>query len=88
MRRREFIAGLGTLAGEAVCQSNPIFAQAISGVAHRTVQANGINLHFAEMGEGPLVVLGHGFPECWYSWRHIAYLPDGWQRRKNWAQSV
>jgi hypothetical protein len=57
MWRREFIAGLGALAGEAVCQSNPIFAQTISGIAHRTVQANGINLHFAEMGEGPLVVL-------------------------------
>jgi pimeloyl-ACP methyl ester carboxylesterase len=70
MQRREFIAGLGALAGEAVCQSNPIYAQATSGVAHRTVQANGINLHFAEMGEGPLVVLCHGFPECWYSWRH------------------
>jgi pimeloyl-ACP methyl ester carboxylesterase len=70
MRRREFIAGLGALAGEAVCRSNPIYAQAASGVAHRTVVANGIHLHFAEQGEGPLVVLCHGFPECWYSWRH------------------
>jgi pimeloyl-ACP methyl ester carboxylesterase len=34
------------------------------------IDANGIRLHFAEMGEGPLVVLCHGFPECWYSWRH------------------
>ena len=24
----------------------------------------------AEQGEGPLVILCHGFPECWYSWRH------------------
>jgi pimeloyl-ACP methyl ester carboxylesterase len=39
-------------------------------VTHRTVQANGINLHLAEMGEGPLVVMCHGFPESWYSWRH------------------
>jgi pimeloyl-ACP methyl ester carboxylesterase len=70
MQRREFIAGLGALAGEAVCQSNPIYAQAISGVGHRTVQANGINLHFAEQGEGELVLLCHGFPESWYSWRH------------------
>jgi len=70
MQRREFIAGLGALAGEAVCQSNPIYAQAVSGIAHRTVQANGINLHIAEMGEGPLVVMCHGFPESWYSWRH------------------
>ncbi|NLU68696.1 alpha/beta hydrolase [Streptomyces sp. HNM0574] len=31
---------------------------------------NGVRLHVAEQGEGPLVVLLHGFPECWYSWRH------------------
>lgn len=37
---------------------------------HRTVSANGINLHVAETGEGPLVVLLHGFPEFWWSWRH------------------
>lgn len=40
------------------------------GVAHRTIEANGIHLHLAEQGEGPLVVLCHGFPESWYSWRH------------------
>lgn len=39
-------------------------------VAHRTVTANNIKLHIAEQGEGPLVVLCHGFPESWYSWRH------------------
>jgi pimeloyl-ACP methyl ester carboxylesterase len=27
-------------------------------------------MHIAEQGSGPLVVLLHGFPECWYSWRH------------------
>src|SRR5215470_14301926 len=70
MRRREFIAGLGAVTGEAVCRSNPTYAQGASGVAHRTVVSNGIHLHFAEQGEGPLVVLCHGFPESWYSWRH------------------
>jgi pimeloyl-ACP methyl ester carboxylesterase len=39
-------------------------------VTHRMVEANGIRLHVAEQGEGPLVILCHGFPECWYSWRH------------------
>jgi hypothetical protein len=39
-------------------------------VTHRTVEANGIRMHLAEAGDGPLVVLCHGFPECWYSWRH------------------
>ena len=38
--------------------------------AHRSVSANGIRLHIAEAGEGPLVVLLHGFPEFWWSWRH------------------
>lgn len=37
---------------------------------HRSVSANGIRLHVAECGDGPLVVLLHGFPEFWWSWRH------------------
>jgi len=39
-------------------------------VTHRTIETNGIHTHLAEAGEGPLVVLCHGFPESWYSWRH------------------
>src|ERR1700689_1493242 len=37
---------------------------------HHTVDANGIKLHVAEMGEGPAVVVCHGWPETCYSWRH------------------
>src|SRR6201993_3809416 len=37
---------------------------------HRTIETNGIKMHIAEQGAGPLVVLCHGFPETWYSWRH------------------
>lgn len=39
-------------------------------ITHRTVSTNGIRLHVAECGRGPSVVLVHGFPESWYSWRH------------------
>ena len=39
-------------------------------VSHRVVVVNGIDLHIAECGDGPLVVLLHGFPEAWHSWRH------------------
>ena len=39
-------------------------------VLHRRVRANGVELHVAELGSGPPVVLCHGFPELWYSWRH------------------
>jgi pimeloyl-ACP methyl ester carboxylesterase len=37
---------------------------------HRFIETNGIRMHVAEAGVGPLVVLCHGFPESWYSWRH------------------
>jgi pimeloyl-ACP methyl ester carboxylesterase len=36
----------------------------------RVVETNGINMHITEQGEGPLVILCHGFPELGYSWRH------------------
>jgi pimeloyl-ACP methyl ester carboxylesterase len=39
-------------------------------ISHRFVDTNGIRMHIAEAGQGPLVVLCHGFPESWYSWRH------------------
>jgi pimeloyl-ACP methyl ester carboxylesterase len=43
---------------------------AMPDVTHRMIETNGIRLHVADQGEGPLVILCHGFPECWYSWRH------------------
>lgn len=36
----------------------------------RIIEANGIRINIAEQGSGPLVLLCHGFPETWYSWRH------------------
>ena len=36
----------------------------------RIVETNGIRLNIAEQGKGPVVLLCHGFPEAWYSWRH------------------
>lgn len=38
--------------------------------ADRFATVNGVRLHYVEAGSGPLVVLLHGFPEFWYSWRH------------------
>jgi pimeloyl-ACP methyl ester carboxylesterase len=49
----------------------------MSSVTHRFVEVNGIRMHIAEQGAGPLVLLLHGFPELWYSWRHqLAALAD------------
>jgi pimeloyl-ACP methyl ester carboxylesterase len=36
----------------------------------RFVTVDGVRLHYVEAGEGPMVVLLHGFPEFWWSWRH------------------
>lgn len=40
------------------------------GAEVRTLESNGIELRIVESGEGPLVILVHGWPESWYSWRH------------------
>jgi pimeloyl-ACP methyl ester carboxylesterase len=40
-------------------------------INHRLVaSSSGLRMHVAEAGSGPLVLLLHGFPESWYSWRH------------------
>ena len=43
----------------------------VTSLKHRFIQVNGIKMHIAEQGEGPLIVLAHGWPELWYSWRHV-----------------
>lgn len=46
-------------------------------ITHRKITTNLIEMFIAEAGVGPLVVLCHGFPESWYSWRHqIPVLAD------------
>ena len=42
----------------------------LPGVTLRTIEANGLRVRVAEAGSGPAVLLLHGFPESWYSWRH------------------
>lgn len=49
----------------------------MSNISRRDISTNGINMHIAEAGEGPAVVMLHGFPESWYSYRHqIAALAE------------
>jgi pimeloyl-ACP methyl ester carboxylesterase len=42
----------------------------VTTIAHQQIQLGEIELHVAECGEGEPVLLLHGFPELWYSWRH------------------
>ncbi|GCE10939.1 alpha/beta fold hydrolase [Tengunoibacter tsumagoiensis] len=44
---------------------------------HQSVLTNGIRMHYVTLGSGPLIVLLHGFPEFWYSWRkQIPFLAE------------
>ena len=70
MRRQDFLAP----AGGVGCWPLAVRAQFIEErqmeVRHRTVTTNGTKMHIAEAGSGSLVIMCHGFPESWYSWRH------------------
>jgi epoxide hydrolase 4 len=56
------------------CYGRPVREDAWT---HGFAEANGVRFHFVEAGEGPLLLLLHGFPELWYSWRHqIAALAE------------
>ncbi len=59
-----FFGSLSTAAETSPMPSSP--AQPVL----RTIESNGIHMRIAEMGEGPLVLFVHGWPESWYSWRH------------------
>ena len=45
-------------------------SEATPSIEHRALRVNGIHMHVAEQGSGPVVLLCHGFPESWYSYRH------------------
>ncbi len=52
------------------CVTQPETPAPVEGVHFRMVETNGVRLRVAEAGKGPLVILAHGWPESWYSWRH------------------
>ena len=43
----------------------------LPGVAHRDVTVRGVRLHVAQAGSGPPLLLLHGWPQHWWSWRHL-----------------
>jgi pimeloyl-ACP methyl ester carboxylesterase len=49
-------------------------------VEHHYADSNGTKIHYVTIGEGPLVVMIHGFPDFWYTWRHqMAGLKDNFR---------
>ena len=61
------------------CSSNSI-ADILDEVTHKHANNNGTRIHYVSIGQGPLVVMIHGFPDYWYSWRHqMSALKDHYQ---------
>ena len=58
-------------------------ASPVPGVTLKTTKANNIHMRYAEAGSGPLVLLCHGFPDLWCSWREqmAALAAAGWTVR-------
>ena len=61
-----------SLLGFASAQPTHTDAQSgiLDAVTHHYAENDGVRIHYASAGEGPLVVFIHGFPDFWYSWRH------------------
>ncbi|MFO0914887.1 MAG: alpha/beta hydrolase [Pirellulales bacterium] len=59
--------GLGLIGGAVLrAADEDIFDQ----VEHKYAESDGVKIHYAAAGSGPLIVFIHGFPDFWYSWRH------------------
>jgi len=59
------------LAAAVVLLSGSVFAQTDldQRVEHGYANNNGVKIHYASLGKGPLIVMIHGFPDFWYTWR-------------------
>jgi len=68
------------ISGQLVAQQEDLAVSMetpVAGVTFRFIESNGIKMRIAEAGAGPLILLAHGWPESWYSWRHqITMLAD------------
>lgn len=65
-----FLADIRRTCWVIVCACAAIPGFALDNVEHKYADNNGIKIHYACMGNGPLVVFIHGFPDFWYSWHH------------------
>ncbi len=57
----------GSLGGQGLARQGDVFDRVTHGYA---VSQGGVKIHYATLGQGPLVVMIHGFPDFWYTWRH------------------
>lgn len=63
------LAGFFPAFGAGAADSGPLDIE--RRVSHGFATNNGVWIHYAALGQGPLVVMIHGFPDCWLTWRHV-----------------
>jgi pimeloyl-ACP methyl ester carboxylesterase len=63
-------AAAATAIGAAMIGAIGALVQSGAPIAHEYADVNGVRLHYAKAGSGPLIMFLHGFPEFWYEWKH------------------
>ncbi len=67
---------VAVFATSAMAEDKDVFDK----VDHHFADSDGVKIHYVTVGEGPVVLFVHGFPDFWYSWRHqMAGLSDGYK---------
>jgi len=74
---RALLAAALAVAAGCTSASTPECGAAPAGFEHRTASTDGARLHYVVGGQGPTVVLLHGFPETWWTWRLVMPLLAG-----------
>ncbi len=70
MLKHRKIFVLNLMIASALFVLNANAAELHQRVKHGFADSNGVKIHYATLGKGPLVVMIHGFPDYWYTWRH------------------
>ncbi len=65
------MAGAPTAKSSAKAQGSPSPNGLPEGATSRFAQINGIRMHLVEMGQGPVLILLHGWPQTWFAWRGV-----------------
>jgi pimeloyl-ACP methyl ester carboxylesterase len=65
------IAGAPTAKSSARAQGSPSPNGLPEGATSRFAQINGMRMHLVEMGQGPVLILLHGWPQTWFAWRGV-----------------
>ena len=64
-------AAMSTVHSSTQAQGSPSPNGLPEGATRRFAQINGIRMHFVAMGEGPVLILLHGWPQTWFAWRGV-----------------